>query len=179
MRNNIMNKIFFIIGPGGVGKSTCGRIVAEKLDFDFIDLDSEFIEKIGHIGNHIRTNGYADYCRKNSELFYRLVSEQKGNVIFVLSSGFLTYDADDLKTKHVEDIKRLGKSILLLPSEDLEEGMEVVVSRQLKRGFGLVRDKEEKTFRERYEIYKNLGDFRIFSSESPGIIVGKMVNMIG
>jgi len=40
----------FIIGPGGVGKSTCGPILASMLDCKFIDLDEEFCQRIVNIG---------------------------------------------------------------------------------------------------------------------------------
>ena len=35
----------FLVGPMGTGKSTTGRNLSEKLDFDFYDID-KLIEKV-------------------------------------------------------------------------------------------------------------------------------------
>lgn len=36
----------FLIGPGGVGKTTCGAILANSLGYNFIDLDTEFASEL-------------------------------------------------------------------------------------------------------------------------------------
>ena len=44
----------FLLGPGGVGKSTLGRVLAGRLNWPLIDLDLEFCERIAEIGRFIR-----------------------------------------------------------------------------------------------------------------------------
>lgn len=164
----------FLIGPGGVGKSTVGEILAELMNYDFIDLDEEFCKEI-NIGTYINTEGYESYCRKNSELFQTLLSKNSTNSIFSLSSGFLIHkDLDELTEKHKTILKEQGTTILLLPSESLEESTDIVVKRQLQRGFGLKEDREKEKFIRRYPIYKELGDIKIFSHEDPNIIAQEM-----
>jgi len=161
-------KRVFIIGPGGVGKTTCGKIFADKVSYDFIDIDSEFMTRIGHIGDHIEEKGYLNYCRKNSKLFYGLLHEQKKDTVFVLSSGFLVHeDIDSNLEKHAKSISDLGISILLLPSESLEEAEEIVVKRQLARGLNCKEDRERQKFKNRFYRYIKYGDIKIFSSDSP------------
>jgi shikimate kinase len=60
----------FIVGPGGVGKSTAGKILAAKLGFTFIDLDQVFCERIENIRLYVRRFGYEKYCYTNSTLFF-------------------------------------------------------------------------------------------------------------
>lgn len=175
---NLHHENIFIIGPGGVGNTTCGRIVARKIGYAFIDLDAQFMEKIGHIGELIRKEGYDRYCQLNSSLLYELLEQNPEKTIFVLSSGFLTYEIDNLKEKHLATIESAGISVLLLPSVDLEKSVEIVIARQLSRGFGLVREKEEKKFRERFDMYKNLGDIKIFSADAPDLIAEKIIPQI-
>lgn len=161
----------FLIGPGGVGKSTCGVILADILSYDFIDLDTEFCNRIENINVYINSEGYKKYCFKNSELFYDLLEKSSENSVFALSSGFLVHEnLDKLISKHKQTLKEQGISILLLPSDSLEESLKVVVERQLSRGFNLKEDKEKTKFTRRFPKYKKFGDIKIFSYDIPEII---------
>jgi shikimate kinase len=173
-----MVKHLFIIGPGGAGKSTCGKLLAETLKIPFIDLDSEFMTQIGSIGSYIKTKGYGVYCQENSNLFYKLLKEADKQTIFILSSGFLTYEIDNLKEKNLTSIDNLGQSILLMPSDDFETCAKVIVSRQLKRGFGLNKETETRHIKERFYIYRDLGDIQIFSTEPPELIIERIIGQL-
>lgn len=163
----------FIIGPGGVGKTTCGKVLARNIRYKFLDLDLEFCDKIENVGSYIKKHGYIKYCKKNSELFYELLSGLPENAVFVLSSGFLIYNV--LGEKHQCALKKEGVSILLLPSKSLEESADIIVKRQLNRGFGLHEEKERTKFINRYPKYKKHGDIQIFSHDKPEKIVDMMV----
>ncbi|MDD3262663.1 MAG: shikimate kinase [Candidatus Absconditabacteria bacterium] len=165
----------FIIGPGGVGKSTSGRILAELLQYKFIDLDKEFCKEIGNISNYIPEQGYEKYCLENSKLFYKLLEENSENCVFVLSSGFLVHEnMDKLTDNHKKTIQEKGLSILLLPSESKEESTDIVIKRQLSRGFGLNEERERQKFRKRFDIYKRFGDIKIYSTDTPENIAEEM-----
>jgi shikimate kinase len=164
----------FLIGPGGVGKSTCGKILAKKLGYEFIDLDMEFMSQVGHIGSFIETFGYDKYVFANSDLFYSLLNKGHKNTVYVLSSGFLVHkDLDELVSKHAKAITT-GTSILLLPSRGIDETIDVVAKRQINRGFGLREDNERKKIKERYAKYLMFGDIKIFSQDKPEAIAEKM-----
>jgi len=165
----------FIIGPGGVGKSTCGAILANLLDYNFIDLDVEFCERVENVGTYINKYGYEKYCFENSKLFHDIMSQHLENFIFSLSSGFLVHeDIDHLTSKHKQTLKDEGVSILLLPSTSLDTSTGIVLKRQLSRGFGLKEDREKIKFTQRFPVYKNLGDIKIFSHDKPEIIAEQM-----
>jgi shikimate kinase len=165
----------FIIGPGGVDKTTSGKILAQKLNYDFIDLDIKFCEQIETVGTFIRNYGYPKYCHQNSKLFFKLLDENVKDVVMPLSSGFLIHeDQDNLVEKHNNAIKKNGISILLLPSKSLVVSEKIVVERQLKRGFGLKRNREQEKIRSRFPKYKVLGDIKIFSHSPPKIIATLM-----
>ncbi len=167
-----------MIGPGGAGKSIVGKLLSKKLKFHFIDLDNEFCEQIENIGEHIKNKGYENYARKNSKLFYSLLGKNKKNTVFALSSGFLVHEElPKLAHKHLQSITLKGKSILLLPSKDINKSTKIIVKRQLSRGFGLNKKREEEKFRLRYPIYKNHGDIKIFSTEKPETIVERIILM--
>lgn len=165
----------FIVGPGGVGKSTAGKILAEKLGYDFIDLDTEFMTKVGHIGDFIVTNGYEKYCYKNSELFYSLLKVCSDKAVIVLSSGFLVHkNLSELTARHYKTIHSSGISVLLLPSKDINEAIDIVVKRQVNRGFGLKAEHERRKIEERYIKYSNFGDIKLYSHDTPENIAEEM-----
>lgn len=169
----------FLIGPGGVGKTTCGSILANLLSYSFIDLDKEFNKRVGNVDNFIDTYGHEKYRLMNSKLFYKILSQHLQNLVFSLSSGFLVHEnMNELTSKHKQTLKESGISILLLPSDSLDKSMEIVVKRQLLRGFGLTKDREEVKFVQRFPIYKDLGDIKIFSYDKPEIIAEKIKNGI-
>jgi shikimate kinase len=169
----------FIIGPWWVGKSTSGEILAKLLDYKFIDLDKEFFNKIWYITKHIKEIWYEDYCLQNSNLFYKLLEETTEDTIFVLSSGFLVHEnLEKLTNKHKITIKKEWFSILLLPSKSKGESTNIVVQRQLSRGFGLNEERERQKFRKRFDIYKKLGNIKIFSTDTPENIAKEMQEKI-
>ena len=165
----------FLIGPGGVGKSTSGKILAEKLGYELVDLDLEFMNRVGHIGSFIESFGYEQYAYKNSELFYSLLDNSNTNFVFVLSSGFLVHKGlKELVSKHSKTLKISGTSVLLLPSKDINEAVEIVVKRQINRGFGLKEEYERKKIEERYIKYSNFGDIKIYCHDTPENIAEEM-----
>ena len=44
----------FLIGPGGVGKTTAGAELARQLGCAFVDLDQQFMARVGQIDAVIR-----------------------------------------------------------------------------------------------------------------------------
>ena len=164
----------FLIGHGGVGKSTCGPLFAASVGYAFVDLDTEFMRRIGNITAHIEEQGYVEYCRANSRLFYALLEEQQTDTVYALSSGFLVHgEVDPDLAKHQEAIK-LGVSILLLPAADLAAAEPIIVARQLARNLYTSEASQRRTIRERHPRYLAFGDIQIFSAAPPATIAGLM-----
>lgn len=162
----------FLIGPGGAGKSTVGALLAARLGYTFADLDTLFCERIANIRDVIRSDGYEAYLEQNAALFDSLLRASQGrDVLFVLSSGFLSTDIrPDIVQRNRQRVRESGFSVLLMPSRDENEACRCIVERQLTRGFGLVKEKEEAKFRQRFAEYMTLGDKQIFSMDAPDVI---------
>lgn len=168
-------KWVFIIGPGGMGKTTCGKLFADLIGYGFVDLDSEFMARIGHIGHHIEDKGYQSYCRSNSELFYALLQQQSNDTVFALSSGFLIHeDTDPQLSHHKDSIRDLGISILLMPSRSPGETEKIIVARQMFRGIGCREESERRKIRDRFPKYCKHGDIQIFSAQEPARVAEEM-----
>lgn len=154
----------FLIGPGGVGKSTLGAALAALSGWPLIDLDLEFCARIEIIGPYIARHGYPAYRAANLKLATRLVATLRRPSVFVTSSGFLAAAAHSADHHAARALLHTGYSINLLPSLDLESATEIVVARQLLRGFGFERDTETSKFQARFAIYLDQGDMRLVSS---------------
>ncbi|MFG0517991.1 shikimate kinase [Kluyvera intermedia] len=167
----------FLIGPGGAGKSTVGEKLAVRLGYVFVDLDAQFCERVANIREYLKSHGYEAYLEQNAALFDALLAERcHQNVVFALSSGFLATDIrPDIVERNRQRVREEGRSILLMPSKDVDVACGCIVTRQLKRGFELVRDKEEAKFRQRFTDYMALGDIQIFAMDSPEVIVHKII----
>jgi shikimate kinase len=162
----------FLIGPAGVGKSTCGALLAPELGFGFVDLDAEFNGRVGDIGEFIAREGYLAYCRRNVELFESLLEEQESDAVWALSSSFLLYgDLDPSYARLADDLSRLGVSILLLPAADVGDAEEITVRRLLGRRPGLDEQHERAKFRMRFHKYIRHGDIQIICNAPPDVTV--------
>ena len=173
-----MNKNIFFIGPASVGKTTIGRLLAEEIEWAHIDVDKEFCEQIALIPDYIQKYSYAGYAEANSQLVDRLIEVHPEKTVFSTPSGYLVHeDSSHLIEKHLDLIRR-GVSILLLPSENPQVGVEVVVRRQLDRWNDTFADKERTRFLSRFEKYKNYGDIKIFSMAEPELVVKTIIKKL-
>ncbi|OGE18871.1 hypothetical protein A3J19_04945 [Candidatus Daviesbacteria bacterium RIFCSPLOWO2_02_FULL_41_8] len=174
---NTKNELIFLVGPGSAGKSTTGRILANKLGYEFVDIDFVFCERIGFISDFITEQGYKAYSEVNSMLFEQLLEEYPTKTVFPLSSGFLVHkDSPELIRKHKILLKGKGVSILLLPSPLLKESMDIIIPRQMAREYlDLVKKREKAKLRSRHPKYKRYGDIKIFSTEPPEQIADLML----
>ena len=151
--------IIHILGPGGAGKSTAGELLAKNLGIPFIDLDQIFFNKQGHIEKFIAEHGYSTYARENVCNYLKLITAHKELLVVTLSSGFMTYplDAEPSYNKIITAIKSHPLSILLLPSYEIEECVEILVSRQLGRVYlSSNRMIEENKARKRFPLFMSL-----------------------
>jgi shikimate kinase len=99
------NKIVYIIGFMGSGKSTAGKRLAASLGWDFIDLDRKIEEQAGKTIPRIFEQDGEDHFRKIESDVLRSMASQKETIIstgggtpchgdnmdFMLSSGMTVY----------------------------------------------------------------------------------------
>lgn len=173
---NLTTELVFIIGPGGVGKSTTGKLLADKLKYDFLDIDLVFCERVGLIGDYVKEKGYKAYSRANSQLVDQLLLEYPTKTVIPLPSGFLVHeDSPKLVRKHKRLLKEKGVSIMLLPSPSLKVSMDIIIPRQMSRGYlDLNEESERLRLTRRHPKYKKYGDIKVFSYAEPHEIANFM-----
>ena len=147
-----------LIGPGGSGKSTAGRMVAQLLGWPFLDLDRVFELEHGDIDDFIARERYATYAATNIEAYLKVNVDGPG--VFAVSSGFMTYP----DTAHVNlpaircSLVAQASTFVLLPSADLETCVAETLRRQRARGLPRRRtdSREEEVIRKRFRVYIGL-----------------------
>jgi shikimate kinase len=165
----------FLLGPGGVAKSTLGRTLGAQLGWPVIDLDLVFCDQLGLIGEYITRFGYEHYRAQNLALARKLVSAIETPTIFVTASGFLAAPPGSDDYLRARKLVAKGYGITLLPSLDVEAATATVVARQLARGFGLEQASEDRKFRERFSKYRDEGEALVISTEAPEIIAAAII----
>ena len=141
-------KSIIILGPSGVGKSTVSKILADKYDFEYIDTDriaSRELEEL--VKSNPKIKQKYEQCGDNLELFldfakhYYFVSINKilnmcsKNIskTYIIELGGNCFNSH--KDKVFELINILLENftkVLLIPSENLKESFEYLMSNSLK-----------------------------------------------
>ncbi|MEO9515273.1 MAG: shikimate kinase [Paracoccaceae bacterium] len=149
----------FLIGPGGVGKTSTGPHLAKLVGCEFVDLDDLFMSGPGHIGRYIKDHGYARYVRENSKLFFEHIFRRSRPCVCALSSGFLIADVE-VETVELNRaaVKGKGYSVLLLPHAEDDECVKIVAARQVQRGLNLRHEIEHPKFLARLPVYRSFAD---------------------
>ena len=99
-----MNNII-LIGMPGVGKSTLGRTLAEKIKYNFIDTDILIQEKVGKpIPQIIKEKGIDNTLQIEDEITSKIKVEKS----VIATGGSVVYGK-----KAMENLKKIGKIIYL------------------------------------------------------------------
>ncbi|WP_242205521.1 shikimate kinase [Aestuariivivens insulae] len=112
--------IIVLIGYMASGKSTLGKMLAEKLNYNFIDLD-DYIEASENktVSDIFKTKGEI-YFRKQETHYLKALLESKNNIVLSLGGGTpcfgnnmdMILDAEDVKSIYLKaSIKALAKRL--------------------------------------------------------------------
>lgn len=140
-----------LIGMPGSGKTTIGKILAEKLNRKFIDLDEEIKAEEGLSPAEIINKYGEEKFREVEKNAVKKAASVTGTVI--ATGGGTVIDPENVKA-----LKRNGKIIFI--NRDIEK-IKPTASRPLSSD----REKLKKRFEERYEIYNGAADKIIVPSD--------------
>ncbi|MBR1427098.1 MAG: shikimate kinase [Paludibacteraceae bacterium] len=98
----------YLIGYMGAGKSTTGRLLADKLGWHFVDLDDAFLEIHGMTtGDYIRRYGLEEFRHKEKYVVEDLAELPIENVVYATGGGYPCWE------DNMECLKELGVSFYL------------------------------------------------------------------
>ena len=142
-----------LIGMPTSGKTTVGKIIAEKTGKEFIDIDKEIVllfgKSISDIFETMGENGFREIEKNVTET----VSARQ-NAVIATGGGVV------LNEKNVENLKKNGEIYFI------DRPLESLVT-SADRPLSSNRIDLERRYRERYQIYKENADFTVFGDKSP------------
>lgn len=99
----------YLIGYMAAGKSTVGRILADKLGWHFVDLDDAFQEIHGlSTADYIRTYGIEDFRRKEKFVLEDLADmAPMDTIVYATGGGYPCYE------DNMDCVNELGTSIYI------------------------------------------------------------------
>lgn len=98
----------YLIGYMGAGKTTAGKLLADMLDWHFVDLDEAFHEINGlSTGDYIRQYGLEAFRHEEKDVVERLAELPYEKVIYATGGGYPCWE------DNMECLKELGTSIYI------------------------------------------------------------------
>jgi len=148
-------KRIFLVGFMGSGKTTVGRLLAERLHYEFIDLDEEICRRVGRtIPDIFQQEGEAAFRRLETEMLKEIACRER--IVVALGGGaFVAEENRGL-------IQRQGLSVWLdCPLSTIRHRLEGVTNRPL---FGSA-EQVEALYHHRLSSYAH-SDLRINAAQS-------------
>jgi len=172
--HNIMRFIF--IGPRSIGKSTVGKVLAQKLNFKYFDFD-EYVElKINGIDQHIKNNSVESYRIEEEKILKQFILELPKKCVVSVGGGTVASQFQDISLRNAKILKSVGTIIYLSPSEDKEAATKILLEREQKRKDDKDHSETIKLFEIRKSVYEKIFDIKIeVKNKSPSEIVEDII----
>ena len=149
-----------LIGMPASGKSTVGKLLAERLGRELIDTDALIVERAGmEIKEIFATRGEAEFRRLESEVIKEVAA--RSSVIIATGGGAVLFE------DNVKALRENGRLFFL----DRPPQLLVPTS---SRPLSSDRASIEKRYRERYPIYTSIADVRIDASVTADEVAEKI-----
>jgi shikimate kinase len=152
---NKSNKNIVLIGMPGCGKTLIGRLLSEKLNMEFIDLDMHIEKSSGLTISEIFKQGEESFRRLETQAISELV---KSSYTIISTGGGVIK-----KNINIEMLKKLGLIIFIdRPIENIAADIKLKSRPLLKDGIQNL----YRIYNERYEQYKKSSDITINNDSS-------------
>lgn len=167
----MVNKNIILCGFMGCGKTTIGKLVAKKINMDFVDLDIYIEQK--------QDMTVSDIFAKYGEAYFRQLERQAAVELSQMNNKVIAAGGGTLIFKENVDVFKNSGVIILIDAslKAISERLKYDNTRPL-----LARPDKEKAMKELYEkrlpIYKSAADLIINGNNSPEYVCMDIINSI-
>ncbi|HVB99702.1 MAG TPA: shikimate kinase [Candidatus Dormibacteraeota bacterium] len=168
----VPRKVIALVGFMGCGKTTVGHMLAERLGWRFMDLDTRIVERTGSsIVDIFRRHGEPGFREIEAEVLDRVLGEtaERGfSAVFALGGGTLT------RPENLGRLRQFGATLVWLdcPIDDLLKRCAGVTDRPLFRDETSFR----RLFEERLPLYSQ-ADYRVDATSEPAQVVERILTL--
>jgi hypothetical protein len=138
-----MNSTIILIGPLGAGKTTVGQLLAAKLGLPLCSVDNvrqHYYEKVGYnqsLASEIASSdqgvgGVLRYSKPFEAQMVEMVLADYRHSIIDFGASNSVYDDEDLLTQVENAMAPYSNVILLLPSPNKDESIEILKARLIR-----------------------------------------------
>jgi len=134
-----MNSEIILIGPIGVGKTTVGKLLSQKLNIPQVDVDelrAKYYREIGYDEELAKSKhesegiwGLYQYWKPFEAYAVQRVLEEHPNCVIDFGAGHSVYENDELFDRIQKILAPYRNVILLMPSSDLDESIDILNQR--------------------------------------------------
>jgi shikimate kinase len=159
-----MSRNIVLIGMPGAGKTTVGKMLYERLELKFVDVDDFIVEESGKTIPELFDVSESHFRNVESEAIKKL-SMDKSSII-ATGGGVIKNKAN------IEELKKHGIIVFIdRPLGNIAEDVEISKRPLLKDGVQKLFD----LYDERYELYKKYSDFHVVNDRSIEAVVDRII----
>ncbi len=159
-----MSRNIVLIGMPGAGKTTVGKMLYERLELKFVDVDDFIVEESGKTIPELFDVSESHFRNVESEAIKKL-SMDKSSII-ATGGGVIKNEAN------IEELKKHGIIVFIdRPLGNIAEDVEISKRPLLKDGVQKLYD----LYEERYELYKKYSDFHVVNDRSIEAVVDRII----
>lgn len=162
MKSNII-----LVGMPGCGKTTIGKLMAEKLGYEFCDLDEYIVEK---------EKMSIDEMFKNGENYFRDIESSGVRDVAKMKNTVISTGGGVVKRQENIDALKIDGYIIFIdrPVENIISDVDTDSRPLLREG----KDRLYKLLDERYKLYQNCCDIEIINDCEIDTLVEKIMGLI-
>jgi len=152
----------FLFGPRACGKSTVAKRLAAKLDgWTVLDIDQEYHTRFeGAPVSEQHDLPYYAACRR-----ILLDNIKREHVVFALGGGDLVNSvALDIRHANLDDCRRHGTLVLLLPSRFTKRTLDILFERESRRTYTIPKQFLRKELEHRLPLMRECADLIVYGT---------------
>jgi len=159
-----MSKNIVLIGMPGAGKTTIGRMLHERLELKFVDVDDFIVKESGKTIPELFEVSESHFRSAESDAVRKL---SRDNASIIATGGGVIKNITN-----IEELKKQGLIVFIdRPLGNIAEDVEISKRPLLKDGVQKLYD----LYDERYELYKKYCDVHVMNDQEIEVVVEKII----